>query len=220
MKASDATTPPLFLPRLSPGRHRNPKRGACLMEYASFLAGERWSDHPACTQPVLAAIARGVNDLVSPDARDSLLPMVPRLIGLSSNDPRLAVRVALLAAVEALPVASMERQRALAVGVRHSLEALARSGDADEELTEQAEHAFALVPDAAAWSRRFCDSVGQSWGKPAAASEAIAALAVRGIADACVMDNDARLLQLLENTVAEGERFVARERRRQQGLAA
>lgn len=219
MKASNAT-PPLFLPRLSPGRHRNPKRGACLMEYASFLAGERWSDHPACTHPVLAALARGVNDLISAEARDSLLPMVPRLIGLTSDDPRLALRLALLAAVEALPVASMERQRALAVGVRHSMEALERLGGVDEDLVEQAEHAFALVPDAAAWSERFCASVGQGWGKPAGVSEAIAGLAVRGIADACVPDNDERLRRLLEDTVAEGERFLAQERRRQQGLAA
>jgi hypothetical protein len=219
MKPSNVT-PPTFLPRLSPGRHRNPKRGACLMEYASFLAGERWSDHPACTHPVLAAIARGVNDLISSDARDSLLPVVPRVIGLTSADPRLALRLALLAAVEAIPVASMERQRALAVGVRHCLEGLDRLGAADPELSEQAEHVFALVPDAAAWSRRFCDSVGQGWGKPGAASEAIAALAVRGIADACVSDNDERLRRLLDHTVAEGERFVAREHRRQQGLAA
>ncbi|BDZ46504.1 hypothetical protein [Naasia aerilata] len=219
MKASHVT-PPTFLPRLSPGRHRNPKRGACLMEYASFLAGERWSDHPACTHPVLAAIARGVNDLSSADARDSLLSVVPRLIGVTSEDPRLSLRLALLAAVEALPVASMERQRALAVGIRHCLEALNRTGGTDEGLTERAEHAFALVPDAAAWSARFCESVGQGWGKPAAASEAIAGLAVRGIADACVSDNDARLRTLLDDTVAEGERFVAQERRRQQGLAA
>ena len=33
------------------GRHRNPRKGACFMEMASFLAGERWSDHPQCTHP-------------------------------------------------------------------------------------------------------------------------------------------------------------------------
>ena len=44
------------------GSHRSPRRGACFMEFASYLAGERWSDHPACTDPVLASLARGVND--------------------------------------------------------------------------------------------------------------------------------------------------------------
>jgi len=28
------------------------------MEFASYLAGERWSDHPACTHPLLAVLAR------------------------------------------------------------------------------------------------------------------------------------------------------------------
>ncbi len=35
------------------------------MELASYLAGERWSDHPACTHPLLAAVARDVNDYTS-----------------------------------------------------------------------------------------------------------------------------------------------------------
>ena len=32
------------------------------MELASYLAGERWSAHPPCTHPLLAALARDVND--------------------------------------------------------------------------------------------------------------------------------------------------------------
>ena len=46
-------TVPDVMPHLSAGRHRNPRRGACFMEFASYLAGERWSDHPACTDRVL-----------------------------------------------------------------------------------------------------------------------------------------------------------------------
>jgi hypothetical protein len=38
-----------FLPLLSRGKHRRPGKGACFMEFASHLAGERWSEHPACT---------------------------------------------------------------------------------------------------------------------------------------------------------------------------
>ena len=45
---------PDLLPVLSRGKHRNPRKGACFMELASYLAGERWSDHPACTHPLLA----------------------------------------------------------------------------------------------------------------------------------------------------------------------
>jgi len=32
------------------------------MELASYLADERWSAYPACTHPLLAALARDVND--------------------------------------------------------------------------------------------------------------------------------------------------------------
>jgi hypothetical protein len=35
-----------MLPILSRGRHRNPRKGACFMEMASVLAGEKWTDHP------------------------------------------------------------------------------------------------------------------------------------------------------------------------------
>src|SRR5918994_395653 len=45
---------PVALPILSRGKHRSPRKGACFMEFASLVAGERWSDHPACTHRVLA----------------------------------------------------------------------------------------------------------------------------------------------------------------------
>jgi hypothetical protein len=51
----DEVQPPPLLPILSRGKHRNPRKGACFMELASLLAGERWSDHPACTHRLLAA---------------------------------------------------------------------------------------------------------------------------------------------------------------------
>ena len=60
---ADAQSPDV-LPILSRGKHRNPRRGACFMELASYLAGESWSDHPSCTHPLLASLARDVNDHV------------------------------------------------------------------------------------------------------------------------------------------------------------
>ena len=53
-----SSTIPDGMPVLSRGKHRSPRRGACFMELASVLAGERWSDHPACTHPLLAQLAR------------------------------------------------------------------------------------------------------------------------------------------------------------------
>ena len=78
---------PELLPTLSRGKHRSPRKGACFMELAGFLAGERWSDHPACTHPLLARLARGVNDVTSDDARPRLAPLIPSVIGLTSTDP-------------------------------------------------------------------------------------------------------------------------------------
>src|SRR4029453_19446858 len=63
---------PALLPMLSRGKHRSPRTGACFMEFASVLAGERWSDHPACTHPLLAAVARHVNDHTSDAGRQRL----------------------------------------------------------------------------------------------------------------------------------------------------
>jgi hypothetical protein len=47
------------------------------MELASLVAGEPWSDHPACVHPVLAAVARGVNDAVTEASRPRLGALVP-----------------------------------------------------------------------------------------------------------------------------------------------
>jgi hypothetical protein len=68
-----------MLPMLGRGKHRNPKKGACFMELASFLAGERWSDHPSCTHPLVAMLARAVNDLTSDHARPRLAPIASRI---------------------------------------------------------------------------------------------------------------------------------------------
>ncbi len=46
-----ATDFPQSLPVLSRGKHRGPRRGACFMEFAAFLVGERWSDHPSARTP-------------------------------------------------------------------------------------------------------------------------------------------------------------------------
>src|SRR5438045_9530973 len=93
---------PASLPLLSRGKHRNPRKGACFMELASVLAGERWSDHPACTHPLLAALARHVNDHTSDAGRERLAGLIPSVIGLTSDDPRVDARIALRCPITAL----------------------------------------------------------------------------------------------------------------------
>jgi hypothetical protein len=72
---------PTAMPILVVGRHRSPRHGACLMEYTSVLAGERFSDSPRCTDPVLAAVARAVNDYSSDAARQRIAPYAGDLTG-------------------------------------------------------------------------------------------------------------------------------------------
>src|SRR5215204_5713211 len=108
---------PDLVPQLARGKHRNPRKGACFMEMASYLAGEPWSDRPRCTHPLLASLARLVNDHTTDDGRGRLVELVPSVVGLTSEDPRVDVHLMVLSATTALPVVSGERQRALAVAV-------------------------------------------------------------------------------------------------------
>src|SRR4051812_640023 len=97
---------PDMVPVLARGKHRRPRNGACFMELASFVAGERWSDHPSCTHPLLASLPRLVNAPTSDAGRAPLPPLAPDVTGPPSDDPRLDARIALRSAVAALPVAA------------------------------------------------------------------------------------------------------------------
>ena len=81
------TATPTLVPMLTRGKHRSPRKGACFMEFASYLAGESWSDHPRCTHPLLAAVARLVNDNTSDDGRQRLTGLIPSVIGLTERRP-------------------------------------------------------------------------------------------------------------------------------------
>ena len=201
---------PDVVPILSPGRHRSPRRGACFMEFASYLAGERWSDHPACTHGTLAHLARMVNDRTSDTGRARLTPLIPTVIGLTSDDPLLDVLLAVRAASAALPIAAEERQRSLAVGLHAALAVLADRHDRlSAESRELAESALRVVPGADAWAIRFIEDIGRGrTGMTGRQCRDIVTSAVDGIACACVADADARLVALLTDAVSDTARFV------------
>jgi hypothetical protein len=147
---------PELLPTLSRGKHRSPRKGACFMEFASLLAGERWSDHPACTHPLLAAVARHVNDYTSDAGRSRLAELIPSVIGLTGDDLHIDARIALGSARLALPVVAAEGQRVLAVGVLSCERVLADlDGRPPGSLGEASRSALAEVPHAAGWAARF-----------------------------------------------------------------
>ena len=48
--------------RLDPGSHASPREGVCIVELASILAKEKFSDEPDCVCPVIGAYLRSWND--------------------------------------------------------------------------------------------------------------------------------------------------------------
>src|ERR1700757_4018269 len=60
----------------------------CVMEAAAYVAGEPWSDEPACACPVITAFMISWNDSLPNDAeRDRLLkPLIPLVVGTRSTE--------------------------------------------------------------------------------------------------------------------------------------
>ena len=79
---------------LSAGTHLTPEDGTCLMEAVSTVTGDRWTDAPSSTHPLLAHLARLVNDAVSDDRRDDLAAFIPHLMDANSSDPFVHARLA------------------------------------------------------------------------------------------------------------------------------
>lgn len=82
------------LPTLAPGAHNEGDGKACVMEFVSVLAGEQWSDKPNCTLLPIAYVAQRVNDVLSDENRNRLLPLIPRLIGTNPDDDAMKVKAA------------------------------------------------------------------------------------------------------------------------------
>jgi hypothetical protein len=213
MSHQDVQPPDLF-PILALGKHRSPRTGACFMEFASLLAGERWSDHPACTHPLLATLARHVNDHTSDAGRQRLAELIPSVIGLTGDDLHIDARMALRSATMALPVVAAGRLRVMAVSVLTCERVLADlDGRAPGSLEEQSRSALADVPQAAEWADRFTSGVRPSHkGFRRQAAPTIVRDAVEGIAQACVPDPDGMLRGLLVQAIDVCASWVGRDR--------
>ncbi len=72
--------------RLSRGNHKSPEQGACVMELASMLAGEPFSDHPTTACPVVASLLRAFNDALDDEPRQELYEYAAKVVG--SRGPR------------------------------------------------------------------------------------------------------------------------------------
>ena len=196
-----SSTLPDGIPVLSRGRHRSPRRGACFMELASVLAGERWSDHPSCTHPLLAEVARRVNDRVNDAERQELLLLVPSVVGRRGDD-RTWLTVAVATAASVVLDVTEPTQRVLAGGL---LQAESLCGD-DPELAEtkrQARAALELIPGAVAWVEALgvrSPITRKTFAKHSAPT--MVRHAVEGVVATGSPDVDRRLRALLEAAIA------------------
>ncbi|WP_206426045.1 hypothetical protein [Nakamurella antarctica] len=216
MFRSAGRTPDL-LPVLSRGKHRSPKQGACFMEFASFLAGEKWSDHPSCTHPVLSALARNVNDCTGDEARKCLTPLIPAVVGLNPAGSRPDALIALRCARIALPVVSVERAHVMAVAVYAAEQELSRlDGRPRGYLSPQSEEALAMAPSSAKWAASFVAQVdaGMHGGRREDSQfrQQVALNVVRsavpGVRDACVRNPEELMLEMLSGAITDLQALV------------
>jgi hypothetical protein len=108
-------------PGLRAGKHQHPDDGVCLMEYVSMLSGDRFTDAPRCTDPLLAELARLVNDTIGEQARASLIGVAPRLVALPRT--RTSAGPIVVAALDAVLCGQPDRKDLL----RHRRRALRRA---------------------------------------------------------------------------------------------
>ena len=190
------------VPVLSRGKHRSPRRGACFMEFASFLAGERWSDHPSCTHPLLAQLARQVNDQVSDEGRQQLVPLIPSVVGRGGDD-QTWLRLPVVVASGPILEVPEQTQRVLAAGLLRAEQLCAEAGPELAETGRQVRAALDLVPGAVAWAERLMvrPSISRQVFSARSAPTLIRC-AADGIASSGTPDRDARLRALLETAIA------------------
>jgi hypothetical protein len=78
---------PLAAPsaRLERGRHASPRFGTCVMELASLLAGEEFSDRPASVSPVIGSLLRTYNDGLDDERRQDLARLAGAIVGTAAS---------------------------------------------------------------------------------------------------------------------------------------
>src|SRR5690349_8368027 len=71
--------------KLERGKHARPDDGVCVMELASMLAGEPFSDTPKCVCPVISAFLRRYNDIVDDRRRQDLYAYASLAVGSKAS---------------------------------------------------------------------------------------------------------------------------------------
>src|SRR5436309_9334180 len=71
--------------RLARGRHLSPDQAVCVLELASMLAHEPFSDHPQSVCPVIGAFLRAYNDRLDDHWRQDLYAYAAKVVGTRST---------------------------------------------------------------------------------------------------------------------------------------
>ena len=66
--------------KLTKGKHSSPEEGACVLELASMLAGEPFSDHPSSVCPVIGSFLRAYNDSITDERRQDLYAYASQVV--------------------------------------------------------------------------------------------------------------------------------------------
>jgi hypothetical protein len=168
---------------LSAGKHDKPEDGMCVMEMASYLAREPWSDAPACVSPVIAAFCRSWNDALDEETRQRLKPYAFKVVGTNTgaddDETRAWMATDWLCRVQApawLRLAKLDDHA-------RALEALARITDAVTAGMAQPTLAAARAAARdAAWAAARAAAWDAAWATARAAAWATARAAARAAA--------------------------------------
>jgi hypothetical protein len=116
--------------RLRRGKHKSPDEGACVMELASMLAGEPFSDHPVSVCPVIGAFLRRYNDASADDRRQDLYCCAAAVVGTRASEDVQRARLDRLVAW----TAELRRRRRKRYWLPERWRSLAYPDVADEEI--------------------------------------------------------------------------------------
>lgn len=80
-KSDQRVRSPIVSVRLEPGRHRSPNDGVCVVELASMIGDEKFTDRPKCVCPVIGSFLRCWNDRAGYADRQRLYPYASQAVG-------------------------------------------------------------------------------------------------------------------------------------------
>jgi hypothetical protein len=84
--ANKSPVPRIGSVRLDSGTHDSPEQGVCVVELASVIGGEAFSDRPDCVCEVIASFLRSWNDRASYSDRQRLIPYASRVVGTRADE--------------------------------------------------------------------------------------------------------------------------------------